>query len=80
MTNNVHEVIEVEPFTALSVGAEEAEEVPDGGDVEEEDEDDHVEGEAEEVPDVVTIIIPYASDFQPQKAATSAIGFGKLSK
>ncbi|KAK2455160.1 hypothetical protein QL285_002640 [Trifolium repens] len=54
MTNNVHEVIEVEPFTALSVGAEEVEEVPDGGDVEEEDEDDHVEEEAEEVPDVVS--------------------------
>ncbi|WJX35324.1 hypothetical protein P8452_23334 [Trifolium repens] len=53
MTNNVHEVIEVEPLTALSVGAEEVEEVPEGGDVEEEDEDDHVE-EAEEVPDVVS--------------------------
>ncbi|KAK2415939.1 hypothetical protein QL285_038376 [Trifolium repens] len=48
MTNNVHEVIEAEPFTALSVGAEEAEEVPDGGDVEEEDEDDHVEDERQD--------------------------------
>ncbi|KAK2451521.1 hypothetical protein QL285_010569 [Trifolium repens] len=48
MANNVHEVIEVEPFTALSVGAEEAEEVPDGGDVEEEYEDDHVEDERQD--------------------------------
>jgi hypothetical protein len=43
---NVDEVIEVEPFTRLCVGAE-AEEVPEGGDVDEDD-DDHVEDEGQD--------------------------------
>jgi hypothetical protein len=41
---NVAEVIEVEPFDRLWVGAGEAEEVPEDGDVEEDD-DDIVEDE-----------------------------------
>jgi hypothetical protein len=44
---NVDEVIEVEPFTRLSVGAGEAEEVPEDGDVDE-DSDDHVEDEGQD--------------------------------
>jgi hypothetical protein len=50
---NVNQVIEVESFDRLWVGAGEAEEVPENGDVEEED-DDNVEEDECQVDQVVS--------------------------